>query len=73
LERLDFAFGFGSRVCLGKDIALMEILKGVLAFLDAFTVILEEGKSPPQYRSVDGVAFWEDFSMCSYIRMKGSS
>lgn len=51
----------------------MEILKGVLAFLDAFTVILEEGKSPPQYRSVDGVAFWEDFSMCSYIRMKGSS
>jgi cytochrome P450 len=31
LERLNFTFGFGSRVCLGKEIALMEILKGVLA------------------------------------------
>jgi cytochrome P450 len=47
MENANFAFGAGSRVCLGKNIALLEISKLVPEFLRRFEVTLVD---PARYK-----------------------
>ncbi|KAF2802374.1 cytochrome P450 [Mytilinidion resinicola] len=51
LESLSFAFGGGSRVCLGKNIAMLEISKFVPEFFRRFEIALVD---PGRYRLFPG-------------------
>ncbi|KAI1614672.1 cytochrome P450 [Exophiala viscosa] len=65
----NFAFGYGSRVCLGKDIAIMELYKGPLQFFRLFDAQLVDKTRAGRFIVHGGVGFWEDMQ----ITVKGRS
>ncbi|GES56824.1 cytochrome P450 monooxygenase [Aspergillus terreus] len=55
-----FTFGYGARVCLGRDVAMMELFKGPLQFFCHFKPTLVPGKPPARFVIKGGVGFWRD-------------
>lgn len=58
--KYNFAFGYGSRVCLGKDIAMMELYKGPLEFFRRFR-FEDAGKAAgkkAEFLVKGGVGYW---------------
>lgn len=75
-QKYFFGFGYGARICLGQDIARMELYKGPLHFFQRFTplVVKKDGIESATEKKSDlqglestgrfvvkgGVGFWED-------------
>ncbi|MCJ1298322.1 hypothetical protein MMC08_001111 [Hypocenomyce scalaris] len=60
LLKYNFAFGYGPRLCLGKDIALMELFKGPLQFFRLFDATLVDPKKQGNFIVHGGVGFWQN-------------
>jgi cytochrome P450 len=59
--KYNFAFGYGSRICLGKDIAMMEVCKGSLEFFRRFRFEdAVDGGKKPRFVVSGGVGHWYD-------------
>ncbi|KAI9711732.1 MAG: hypothetical protein M1820_001876 [Bogoriella megaspora] len=56
--RFQFVFGYGARVCLGKDIAMAELLKAGTELLRRFNIHRANGEERWTVRG--GVGWWED-------------
>ncbi|KAL9076204.1 MAG: hypothetical protein Q9157_003761 [Trypethelium eluteriae] len=56
--RFQFVFGYGARLCLGKDIAMAELLKATTELLRRFDVRRAGGEERWTVRG--GVGWWED-------------
>ncbi|KAJ5391839.1 hypothetical protein N7509_007329 [Penicillium cosmopolitanum] len=59
-NKYNFAFGYGSRVCLGRDIAMMELFKGPLQFFRQFKPESVKDKPTAQFVVKGGVGYWRD-------------
>ncbi|KAJ5741058.1 hypothetical protein N7493_000930 [Penicillium malachiteum] len=59
-KRYDFTFGYGSRACLGKDIATMKLFKAPLQFLRRYQFERVPGKPEPRFVLHGGIASWID-------------
>jgi cytochrome P450 len=59
-NRYSMVFGYGARVCLGKDIALMELYKAPLQFFRTFKPEVMNREAPGRFVVKGGVGFWED-------------
>ncbi|KAF1997721.1 flavonoid 3',5'-hydroxylase [Amniculicola lignicola CBS 123094] len=68
--RLNMAFGYGARVCLGKDIALMELYKAPLQFFRMFRPEIVNREVPGRFVVKGGVGFWEDMWIRVERRLK---
>lgn len=78
-DKFNMVFGYGPRVCLGRDIALMELYKGPLQVCsNSRPLVLEADRWPQFFRTFEpeidpenkgrfvvkgGVAFWADIWM----------
>ncbi|PYH89590.1 cytochrome P450 monooxygenase [Aspergillus ellipticus CBS 707.79] len=60
MNKYMLTFGYGSRVCLGRDIAMMELFKGPLQFFRHFQPKPVSGKPDARYLVKGGVGFWRD-------------
>jgi cytochrome P450 len=62
--KYNFAFGYGARVCLGKDIAMMELFKGPLEFFRRFRFEdATQGTEKPKFVVKGGVGYWTNVSL----------
>ncbi|KAJ5950450.1 cytochrome P450 monooxygenase [Penicillium vulpinum] len=59
-KKYDLSFGYGARVCLGKNIAMMELLKGPLQFLRQFQFEVVPSKPTAKFTVGGGVGHWTD-------------
>lgn len=55
-----FSFRLGARVCLGKDVAMMELYKAPLQFFRSFTPEIVNKEEPGKYIINGGVSYFED-------------
>lgn len=58
--KYNMGFGYGARVCLGREIANMELFKTPLQFLRTFKVDIVNKEQPANYKIKGGVSFFED-------------
>jgi cytochrome P450 len=65
-------FGYGARICLGKDIALMELYKAPLMFFRRFRPKVKKGKEVGRLVVKGGVGFWEDMWIGIEERKRGA-
>lgn len=59
-HKYNMGFGYGARVCLGRDIASMELYKTPLQFLRSFKVEIMNRDTPARYLVKGGVSYFED-------------
>ncbi|KAB8297671.1 hypothetical protein EYC80_001479 [Monilinia laxa] len=63
-DKYNFTWGYGSRICLGKDLAMMELMKFPLMFFRNFNVELcatsKETPGPPRLVILGGLFHWGD-------------
>ncbi|KAL2812644.1 cytochrome P450 [Aspergillus granulosus] len=55
-----FTFGYGARVCLGRDIAMMELFKGPLQFFRHYKPLPVKGKPEAKFVVQGGIGYWRD-------------
>ncbi|KAL4806077.1 cytochrome P450 [Aspergillus unguis] len=60
MNKYIFTFGYGARVCLGRDIAMMELYKGPLQFFRHFKPSAVFGTPEAKFVIKGGVGFWRD-------------
>ena len=57
--KYNFAFGYGARICLGKDIAMMELFKAPLEFFRRFELDdATDGGKKAEFIVKGGVGYW---------------
>ncbi|EDP48503.1 cytochrome P450 monooxygenase, putative [Aspergillus fumigatus A1163] len=59
-NKYSFTFGYGARVCLGRDIAMMELYKGPLQFFRRYHVQTVTDKPKARFVIKGGVGFYRD-------------
>ncbi|ORY64953.1 flavonoid 3',5'-hydroxylase [Pseudomassariella vexata] len=58
--KYNMGFGYGARVCLGQDIARMELYKAPLQFFQTFKPDILNREAPAKYLVKGGVSYFED-------------
>lgn len=59
-SKYSLGFGYGARVCLGKDLAHMELFKAPLQFLRAFRPRTRNPEEPARYVFRGGIAYFDN-------------